>query len=56
MRAILEVSPLTAAFAATKDTMRSAQQEKLLRDLNSKKKSFEFLWEHVRMIEAKKPG
>jgi len=49
-------APIFDALAATKEAIDRERQEKLLRDLNTKKKSFEFFWEHVRMIEAKKPG
>ena len=55
-RALLMLSPIGEALASTKEMIDAAKQEKLLRDLNTKKKSFEFFWEHVRVVEAKRPG
>ncbi len=57
MRAFMDsLSPITSTIAVVKDAGKAEQQEKLLRELNTKKKSFEFFWEHVNVIEAKRPG
>ena len=50
------ISPISAAVVAYREAIKSEQQQKLLYELNTKKKSFEFYWEQIRLIEAKKPG
>ncbi|RLE86405.1 MAG: hypothetical protein DRJ67_07280, partial [Thermoprotei archaeon] len=44
------------AIGSAKDAIKREQQEKLLNELNTKKKNFEFYWEQVRVVEVKKPG
>ncbi len=54
-RAFLEISPIAAAIMEGKETINAWNQQKLLYELNTKKKNFEFYWQYIRVIEAKKP-